>query len=55
MQSKRTVQRETVCLGSSRHEIQLAPVKTDPLYEEAFYSYEEDTVSEYALNTTTWD
>ena len=55
MQEQRSMQPEEFILGSSRHEMQLAPVKMDPLYEKAFYSQEEDWTCEYALNTTTWD
>ena len=55
MQEQRTMQTEEVCLGNSRHEMQLAPVEMDPLYEKAFYSREEDWTCEYALNTTTCD
>lgn len=55
MQQQITMQTEEVCLGSSRHEMQLEPVKMDPLYEKAFYSREEDWTCVYALNTTAWD
>ena len=55
MQEQRTMQTEEVCLGNSRHEMQLSPVKLDPLYEKAFYSQEEDWTCENALNTTAWD
>ena len=55
MQELRTVQTEGFYYGSSRHEIQLAPIKLDPLYVKAFYSGEEDTNSECTLNTTAWD
>lgn len=55
MQQEKITQTEGFCLGSSRHEIQLEPVKMDPLYEKAFYSQEEDWTCEYALNTTAWD
>lgn len=55
MQQEKTMQAGEFCLGSSRHEMQLAPVKMDPLYEQAFYSREEDWTCEYALNTTAWD
>lgn len=55
MQEQKTILTEELCLGSSRHEMQLAPVKMDPLYEKAFYSQEEDWTCEYALNTTAWD
>ena len=55
MHEQRSMQPEEFILGSSRHEMQLAPVKMDPLYEKAFYSQEEDWTCEYALNTTAWD
>ena len=55
MQEQRSMQPEEFILGSSRHEMQLSPVKLDPLYEKAFYSQEEDWTCEYALNTTAWD
>ena len=55
MQEQRTMQTEEVCLGNSRHEMQLAPVEMDPLYEKAFYSREEDRSCEFILNTTAWD
>ena len=55
MQEQRTMQTDEVCLGNSRHEMQLAPVEMDPLYEKAFYSHEEDWTCEHALNTTAWD
>ena len=55
MQEQRSMQPEEFILGSSRHEMQLAPVKRDPLYEKAFYSQGEDWTCEYALNTTAWD
>ena len=55
MQQEKTMQSVEFCLGSSRHEMQLAPVEMDPLYEKAFYSHEEDWTCEYALNTTAWD
>ena len=53
--NKKKIQTVEFCLGRSRHEIQLTPVKMDPLYEKAFYSQEEDWTCEYALNTTAWD
>ena len=55
MQEQRTMQTEEVCLGNSRHEMQLAPVEMDPLYEKAFYSREEQWSCEFILNTTAWD
>ena len=55
MQQEKTTQAVEFCLERSRHEIQLTPVKMDPLYEKAFYSQEEDWTCEYALNTTVWD
>ena len=55
MQEQRSMQPEEFILGSSRHEMQLAPVKMDPLYEKAFYFQGEDWTCEYALNTTAWD
>ena len=48
-------QTEEFCMGRSCYEMQLAPIKVDPLYEKAFYSHEEDWTCEYALNTTAWD
>ena len=42
MQQEIILQTVEFCLGRSRHEMQLAPVKMDPLYEKAFYSQEED-------------
>ena len=55
MQQEKIMQTVQFCLGRSRHEMQFAPVKMDPLYEKAFYSQGEDWTCEYALNTTTWD
>ena len=55
MQQDKIMQTVEFCLGRSRHEMQLSPVKLDPLYEKAFYSHEEDWTCEYALNTTAWD
>ena len=55
MQQEIILQTVEFCLGRSRHEMQLAPVEMDPLYEKAFYSQEEDWTWEYALNTTAWD
>ena len=55
MQQEIILQTVEFCLGRSRHEMQLAPVKMDPLYEKAFYSQGEDRTCEYALNTTAWD
>ena len=55
MQEQRTMLTEEGCLGNRRHEMQLSPVKRDPLYEKAFYSQEEDWTCEYALNTTAWE
>ena len=36
-------------------EIQFKEAPPDPLYEKAFLSREDTSVSEYARNTTTWD
>ena len=60
MQKQDSTQKQEIiqippCMGKICHEIQLAPVKVDPLYEKAFYSPEEDWTCEYALNTTAWD
>ena len=55
MQQEKTTQAVEFFLERSRHEIQLAPVKMDPLYEKAFYSHEENWTCEHALNTTAWD
>ena len=55
MQQEIILQAVEFCLGRSRHEMQLAPVEMDPLYEKAFYSREEDRSCEYILNTTAWD
>ena len=60
MQKQDSTQKQEIiqippCMGKIRREIQLAPVKVDPLYEKAFYSQEEDWTCEYALNTTAWD
>lgn len=55
MQDHQSKDMEHVDLGRCRQEIQIAPVSLDPLYEKAFYSRGEDTISEYALNTTAWD
>ena len=52
---KKIMQTVEFCLGRSRHEMQLAPVKIDPPYEKAFYSREEDRSCEFILNTTAWD
>ena len=52
---KKIKQTVEFCLGRSRHEMQLAPVKIDPPYEKAFYSREEDWSCEFILNTTAWD
>ena len=38
MQQEKIMQTVEFCLGRSRHEMQLAPVKIDPPYEKAFYS-----------------
>lgn len=42
-------------LTRCRQEILFAPIKLDPLYEQAFFSRAEDSGSEYTLNTTNWD
>ena len=55
MQQEKTTKEVEFCLERSRHEMQLAPVKLDPLYEKAFYSHEEDWTCEYTLNTTARD
>lgn len=55
MQQEKIMQTVEFYLGSSRHEMQLAPVEMDPLYEKAFYSQGEDWTCEYALNKTAWD
>ena len=55
MQQEKTIQTVEFCLGRSRYETRLAPVKMDPLYEKALYSQEEGWTCEYALNTTAWD
>ena len=55
MQQEKSTQAVEFFLERSRHEIQLAPVEMDPLYEKAFYSHEEDWTCEHALNTTAWD
>ena len=55
MQQEIILQTVGFCLGRSRHEMQLAPVEMDPLYEKAFYSHEEDWTCELALNTAAWD
>ena len=55
MQQEKTTKEVEFCLERSRHEIQLSPVKLDPLYEKAFLSRDDKNTSEYALNTTTWD
>ena len=55
MQQEKTTKEAEFCLERSRHEMQLSPVKLDPLYEKAFYSQEEDWTCEYTLNTTAWD
>ena len=55
MQQEIILQTVEFCLGSSRYEMQLTPVKKNPLYEKAIYSREEDWTCEYALNTTAWD
>jgi len=55
MQQEKIMHTVEFCLGISQHEMQLAPVKLDPLYEKAFYSHEEDWTCEHALNTTAWD
>ena len=55
MQQEKIMPTVEFCLRRSRHEMQLAPVEMDPLYEKAFYSYEEDWTCEHALNTTAWD
>ena len=55
MQQEKIMQTVEFCLGRSRHEMQLAPVEMDPLYEKAFYSREEDWSCEFILNTTAWD
>jgi len=55
MQQEIILQTVEFCLGRSRHEMQLAPVEMDPLYEKAFYSQGEDWTCEYTLNTTAWD
>ena len=55
MQQEKVMQTDEFFLGRSRHEMQLTPVKMDPLYEKTCYSQEEDWTCEYALNTTTWD
>lgn len=52
---KKIMQTVEFCLGRSRHEMQLAPVKIDPPYEKAFYSRVEDRSCEFILNTTAWD
>ena len=52
MQQEKTTKEAEFCLGRSRHEMQLAPVEMDPLYEKAFYSQGEDWTCEYTLNTT---
>lgn len=38
-----------------RCDILLAPIKVDSLYEQAFFPWGEETDSEYARNTTSWD
>ena len=53
--TKKIMQAVEFCLGRSRYETRLAPVKMDPLYEKALYSQEEGWTCEYALNTTAWD
>ena len=55
MHQEKTTKEVEFSLGISRHEMQLAPVEMDPLYEKAFYSHEEDWTCEHALNTTAWD
>ena len=55
MQQEKTTKEVEFCLERSRHEMQLAPVEMDPLYEKAFLSRDDKNTSEYALNTTTWD
>ena len=60
MQKQDSTQKQKIiqippCMGKIRHEIQLAPVKVDPLYEKAFYSQGEDWTCGHALNTTAWD
>ena len=55
MQQEKTTKEVEFCPERSRHEMQLAPVEMDPLYEKAFYSQGEDWTCEYTLNTTAWD
>ena len=55
MQQEKIMQTVEFCLGRSRHEMQLAPVEMDPLYEKAFYSQGEDGTCEHTQNTTAWD
>lgn len=55
MQEQKRKQMDPVFFSKIPHEIQYAPVKQDPLYEQAFYPREEDDDSGYSRNTTTWD
>ena len=55
MQKNKTEQSRQFFVSKRTRGIQFALVTLDAMYEEAFYSREEDTIGEYAQNTTTWD
>lgn len=55
MENKMELYDPVVNFRDQRPQILLTNIEHDALYEKAFYSEEDMSQSEYALNTTTWD
>lgn len=55
MESKNRLYEPVINFRENKPQMQIKPTEHSELYEKAFFSEEETSYSEYALNTTTWD
>ena len=55
MKNKKELYEPVLNFREQRPEILIKNIEHDALYEKAFFAGEENSHSEYAQNTTTWD
>jgi len=55
MKNKEALYEPVLSFSKQRAQMQLDLPERNPLYEEAYFSRDEKSTSEYGQNTTTWD
>lgn len=55
MERKENLYEPVVNFREQHPQLQISTIEHDALYEKAFFSEEDKSQTDYALNTTTWD